>query len=227
MIFDHRMYTCRPGTVNKQFELYEKYGREPQTELLGGEPLLYAQTETGGLNTFIHVWAYKDIAERHELRAKMGKDARWGEYIKATAENGYLVAQENRILHEAPFFKATRRPKSTSSERAGPMIFDHRKYTTRPGKVLAQLKIYEEYGFEAQKRHLGEPVLYSHTETGELNTFIHIWAYDSPADRDAKRKAMAKDPGWIEFRKKSAEAANLIAQENRILLPAPFSVLKR
>lgn len=226
MIFDHRMYTCRPGTVNKQFELYAKYGREAQTECLGGDPLIYAQTETGGLNTFIHVWAYENIGERHELRGKMGKDARWAEYIKQTAEHGLLAAQENRILHEAPFFKYTRKP--ASDGKGGPaMIFDHRKYTTRPGKVLAQLKIYEEYGFEAQKRHLGEPVLYAHTETGELNTFIHIWAYDSPADREAKRKAMAADPAWAEFRRRSAEAGNLIAQENRILLPAPFFTYKR
>lgn len=224
MIFDHRMYTCRPGKVNHQFELYEKYGLEPQVECLGGEPVLYAQTETGGLNTFIHVWAYENIGQRAELRAKMGADPRWAEYIKQTAEHGNLVAQENRILLEAPFFKYARPAAGAKGESK---IFDHRKYTTRPGKVPAQLKIYEEYGFEAQKKYLGEPVLYTQTESGELNTFVHVWAYDSIADRAEKRSAMAKDPGWIEFRKQSAAAANLVAQENRILTPAPFFKLKR
>ena len=227
MIFDHRLYTFRPGTVNKQFDLYAKYGRDAQTEALGGEPVISAQTETGVLNTFIHIWAYEDIAERTELRANMGKDPRWAEYIKHTGENGYLTAQENRILHAAPFFKYSRRPKAAKAGGGAPLIFDHRKYTTRPGKVMNQLGIYEKYGFEAQKKYLGEPVLYAHTETGELNTFIHIWAYDSPADRDAKRKAMAKDEGWAEFRRHSAEAGNLVSQENRILLPAPFFSLQR
>ena len=46
MIFDHRTYVCRPGTVPAQMALYEKYGRATQEKHLG-KPVLYGIAETG------------------------------------------------------------------------------------------------------------------------------------------------------------------------------------
>ena len=40
---------------------------------------------------------------------------------------------------------------------------------------------------------MGEPLCFAVAETGELNTFTHIWVYDSAADRDAKRAKMASE----------------------------------
>ncbi len=105
------------------------------------------------------------------------------------------------------------------------MIYDVRTYTCRPGTVKAQLELYAAHGFEAQKRHLGEPVIYGVTEIGPLNSYVHVWAYEDISDRDRKRAGMESDPDWAAFRKKSAEADNLISQENRIISQAPF--LKR
>jgi hypothetical protein len=102
------------------------------------------------------------------------------------------------------------------------MIFDHRTYTVRPGTMPKQLKLYQEHGFAAQKRHLGEPLLYGVTETGELNTYVHVWVYEDAADRARKRAAMEADPDWAAYRQKSAEAGYLIRQENKILNAAPF-----
>ena len=107
------------------------------------------------------------------------------------------------------------------------MIFDHRVYTIRPGQALRELAIYEQYGYESQVRHLGQPVLYAYSETGGLNQLVHIWAYADAADRETKRVAMAKDPQWREFRR-HGEAADLrVHQENRILVNAPFFDLER
>ena len=44
MIFDHRLYTCKPGTVPLQLALYEKHGKAPQEKHLG-QPVLYGITE--------------------------------------------------------------------------------------------------------------------------------------------------------------------------------------
>ena len=63
MIYDHRTYTCRPGTIKKHLELYLEHGWEPQTRNLG-KPLLYAMTETGDPNSYVHVWVYEDAADR-------------------------------------------------------------------------------------------------------------------------------------------------------------------
>ena len=102
------------------------------------------------------------------------------------------------------------------------MIYDMRIYTCRPGTVAAQLALYKEHGYATQTKHLGEPVLYGVTETGPINTYVHVWAYDSAADREQRRAAMAADPAWTAFLKKSREANNLIAQENRLLNRVAF-----
>ncbi len=107
MIFDHRTYGCRPGTVPLQLALYEKYGKAPQ-EMHLGKPVLYGITETGKINSYIHVWAYEDAADRARRRAAMQADPDWQDFMKRSAEAGYLLSQENQILTAAPFFELRR-----------------------------------------------------------------------------------------------------------------------
>jgi hypothetical protein len=107
------------------------------------------------------------------------------------------------------------------------MLLDHRTYTVRPGKLPEQLKLYEEHGLAAQKRHLGEPVAYLITETGELNTYVHIWAYQDAGDRETRRAAMQADPEWQAFLRKSADAGYLVQQENKLMTPASFAPIRR
>lgn len=102
------------------------------------------------------------------------------------------------------------------------MILDHRTYTCLPGRIKKHMKLYEDHGWEAQRRHLGEPVVYGAVETGDVNSYVHIWAYDDAADRATKRTALAADPEWQNFLKLSAESGNLLGQINTILIPAPF-----
>lgn len=102
------------------------------------------------------------------------------------------------------------------------MLFDLRTYTCRPGTVKAHLALYEAEGFEVQSKHLGAPFLYAVTESGMLNTYVHIWAYESADDRARRRAALQADPAWVAYLKRSAEAAYLVSQENRLLTPASF-----
>ena len=50
------------------------------------------------------------------------------------------------------------------------MIFDMRTYVCRPGTIAAHLKVYEQYGWGPQTKHLGQPVFYAVTETGVLRS---------------------------------------------------------
>ena len=88
--------------------------------------------------------------------------------------------------------------------------------------VRAHLAQYEEYGFKVQSRHLGKPVLYATTEVGDVNSYVHVWAYKDLADRTAKRAALWADPEWLDYVKRSQELGALLAQENKILVAAPF-----
>ena len=104
MLFDIRTYRCRPGTIKKQLELYEQHGLQPQTRNLG-QPLLYAVTETGPVNSYVHVWVYQNAADRETRRAAMQADPGWQTYLARSAEAGYLIHQENQLATSAPFFE--------------------------------------------------------------------------------------------------------------------------
>jgi hypothetical protein len=107
------------------------------------------------------------------------------------------------------------------------MLLDVRTYTCRAGRLKPQLELYEQYGLKAQTRHLGQPFAFLITETGPINTYIHIWAYENAGDRETRRAAMQADPEWQDYLRRSAEAGNLVAQENRLMTPASFAPIKR
>jgi NIPSNAP len=107
------------------------------------------------------------------------------------------------------------------------VLIDHRSYRIKPGMVPGHLAIYEKHGFAAQTRHLGQPVAYMFAESGEINTLVHIWAYDDAADRAAKRARMAADPEWQEYLRLNNEAGYLLQQRTSLMIPAAFAPIKR
>jgi NIPSNAP len=107
------------------------------------------------------------------------------------------------------------------------VLIDHRYYRIKPGMVPAHLDIYEKHGFAAQSRHLGKPFAYLFTESGEVNTLVHMWLYDDPADRAIKRAAMAADPEWQNYLRLNNEAGYVVSQQNNLMLPTKFAPIKR
>lgn len=103
------------------------------------------------------------------------------------------------------------------------MLLDVRTYKTKPGRLAAQLELYQKHGYPVQLRYMGEPLCYAVAETGELNTFTHIWVYESAADREQKRGRMAQDPAWKTYLGESAKAGHLIEQKNTLMTPTTFA----
>jgi hypothetical protein len=104
MLYDLRTYTCKPGTVRKHLAMYAEHGFDIQRRHLG-DPLMYAQTETGDVNSYTHIWVYVDAADRAQRRANLQADPEWARYLTMSAEGGYLVSQTNRLLAPVAFFK--------------------------------------------------------------------------------------------------------------------------
>ncbi|CAM4048479.1 NIPSNAP family protein [Bordetella tumbae] len=102
------------------------------------------------------------------------------------------------------------------------MLYDVRTYTCRPGTIKKHLALYAEHGYEIQSRHLGKPLAYMQTETGNVNSYMHIWVYQDAADRAARRQALQSDPEWASYLTKSAEAGYVVSQENRLMTPVAF-----
>jgi len=102
------------------------------------------------------------------------------------------------------------------------MIFDHRTYTARPNQLLPFLKLYEEVALPMQRHYLGEPFGFFQTHIGDLSRTVHLWKYDSLADREARREQMEADPEWQTYRKQVIEADLLLNMHNQILKPVSF-----
>jgi len=107
------------------------------------------------------------------------------------------------------------------------MLLDVRTYTCRPGTIRKHLELYEKMGFGPQSRHLGQPLAYLTTETGNVNQYVHIWVYENAADREKKRAAMAADPDWVAYTQESAKLGALIEQDNKLMVPTSFAPIKR
>jgi len=102
------------------------------------------------------------------------------------------------------------------------MLLDVRTYRVKPGTMKTHFELYEKYGKPAQTRHLGQPLVYLRTETGDPNEYLHIWVYENAGDREKKRAAMQADPDWQDYLKRSTELGALISQSNKLMVPVDF-----
>ena len=103
-IFEMRVYTLAGGAeVPKLQALWEK-GIPERTRI---SPLCAAWiSELGALNQFIHIWPYKSVDERNEVRDKAKATGMWPPSVlaKKTGLPGYeIIKQENKILMPSAF----------------------------------------------------------------------------------------------------------------------------
>ena len=102
------------------------------------------------------------------------------------------------------------------------MLLDVRTYTCRPGTIKAHLALYAKLGKEPQTHHLGQPLAFLTTETGNPNQYIHIWVYENASDREAKRAAMWADAEWLAYIQESNKLGALVEQRNTLMKPVDF-----
>ena len=101
------------------------------------------------------------------------------------------------------------------------MIIDHRTYTAHPGQLAPFVKVYSETGYAIQQKYLGDcRGWYISMDIGELNQVVHLWAYESLADRAARREKMNADKDWQNYL--ATATPFLQKMENKILTVAPF-----
>jgi len=101
------------------------------------------------------------------------------------------------------------------------MIVEERTYTLQVGTVPEYLSRYEQHGLKIQLPILGHMVGYFSSEIGTLNQVVHLWAYEDLADRARRRAELQANPDWQAYI--ATVRPFILRQENRILVPAPFS----
>ena len=95
MIFEMRTYRLQPGSVP---EVEKRFG-EALTERVKASPLgAFFHTEVGPLNHIIHIWPYRDAAERFRIRDEARQSGLW-----PPRTQGLFVKQENMLVVPAAF----------------------------------------------------------------------------------------------------------------------------
>lgn len=97
------------------------------------------------------------------------------------------------------------------------MIMEERIYTFAPGKLQPYIARFVVEALPIMRRHLGEPVGCFVTESGDLNQLVHLWRYQSMADREIRRAAMYKDPDWLDYIERAAQDRRVDHQHTRLL----------
>lgn len=102
------------------------------------------------------------------------------------------------------------------------MFIEIRTYRLSNGSIPAYLAAVSE-GIAIQRRHLGTLVGYYSSEIGPINQVVHIWAFASLDDREARRARLNADPEWQAFLPRIRDLIEVA--ETKIMKPAPFSPL--
>ena len=98
MIYEVRTYRLAVGSTN---EAIKRFGEAYEYRKKYSELAAFFYTEIGPLNQIVHMWAYEDLKERSERRAKLAADPRWQEMLPKNRP--LIVDQESKILIPAPF----------------------------------------------------------------------------------------------------------------------------
>ncbi len=94
-LYEIRTYTMLPGVTQTVIERWQERveGRLKLSPLAA-----CGYTELGPLNQWIHIWAYKDAAERFRIRDEARRTGAW-----PPATRGMFIKQENMLVVPASF----------------------------------------------------------------------------------------------------------------------------
>lgn len=204
MIYEFRTYTIQPRSLP---EVLKRFGDALERRQTFSKLAAFWYTEIGPLNQIIHVWPYKDTAERTRIRAEAVADGHWPPKI-----GEFIEDMKSEILEPLPFS-----PALDPSEN-GP-FFEMRSYIIKPGSAQQMGERWQEY--LPGRLELSPLVGVFTSDIGGLNQWIHIWAYNSLDQRTqvrntAKEKGIWPPPG----------DSPVIKQASQILMAAPFSPIK-
>lgn len=206
MIYEVRSYRLKPRSVPAFIKAFgEAYEKRKEFSPLAA----FFYTEIGPLNEVIHIWPYDSIGERDRIRAEAAKAGVWPPKV---AEHIQDMKSETYVPF--PFVG------EFGTGDMGP-VFEWREYIVNPGMLPGVMKGWEEAIDE--RRNVSPLVIAMHTDTGVLNKYTHIWAYESLAHRSEVRDEVSKRGIWPP---KGSPQGGLRYQDNKICLAAPFSPLQ-
>jgi hypothetical protein len=205
MIYEFRTYDLKPGSLP---EVMKRYGEAYEKRKEFSKLAAFFYTEIGALNQILHIWPYKDTKEREKIRAEAVNAGTWPPKI-----SDYILNQHVEIMV----------PWSFSPELApgnyGP-YYEMRSYICKAGTIK---DIKEAWLTKLKERTALSPMsgVFS-VDIGTALKIVHLWPYQDLKQRSTIRKKAADEGIWPP----SGGKENFFSQENKILLPAPFSPMQ-
>ena len=204
MIYEFRKYDLKPRTLAQYDSILEKSlgaGRLNHSPLFG-----YWYSEFGQLNQALHIWPYRDLQERTEVREQVSSLDSW-----PPPTSPLLAGQNTEIYVPAPF-----NDESVTGEQ-GP-YYELRTYMYAAGDIPKVIDAWSKAIDERRKHSSFIGAWY--TEIGDLNRWAHIWAYTSLEERARVRAEMIERKIWP-----APGGPVPLSQANTLYLPFSFSPL--
>ena len=104
------------------------------------------------------------------------------------------------------------------------MIVEERSYHVYTGKLPELVRLYAEEGTHVQQEHLGDLIGAFTVDVGDVSTIVHLWGYESYAERERRRALLQADQRWKDFLPKIQPLIH--TQRTRILLPTSYSPVR-
>ena len=104
------------------------------------------------------------------------------------------------------------------------LIVEERSYHVFTGKLPEVVRLYAEEGTAVQQEILGNLVGAFTVDVGDVSTIVHLWGYDSYAERERRRAVLQADERWKAFLAKIQPLIH--TQRTRMLLPTPYSPVR-
>jgi hypothetical protein len=104
------------------------------------------------------------------------------------------------------------------------LIVEERTYHVYTGKLAEVVRMYADEGTAIQQEHLGHLVGAFTVDVGDVSSIVHLWAYDSYAERERRRALLQADDRWKAFLPKLQPLIH--TQRTRMLVPTPYSPVR-
>lgn len=207
MIYEVRTYRLKLRMVPEFLKVFEEAYENGRKQL---SPLAaFFVSEVGPLNEVIHIWPYKDLAEREAVRAEAVKTGVWPPDVSAM-----IHEMKAEIFNPFPFMT------EFLSGEHGP-LFEYREYAVNAGTIPGIINGWKD-AIDA-RMELSPCAMAMHTEIGGLNKYVHIWPYKSFEHRAQVRADGVAKSVWPP---KGSPKGAIITQDNKLLFAAPFSPLR-
>ena len=182
----------------------------------------------GCLNTVHHVYHWKDMIERKEVRDNASSTAGWKEYRKTVGP--YIESQESMIFKPAmACMEAAGSPmiQDFDPEAEEGVMYELRKYQLHPGydsvpRLLDSFAKGLPHKVAADSN--SKLVFFGFIDVGMLNTVIELWRYPSLAASIQARESARKVPEWRQCI--GAVTPSVQHFRTQALFPTPFSPLQ-